>query len=87
MAEPGWQPIPAMSAPVEVAAAKARPPEAGFAVGDTAFASPTTGWAWGAPYEQLGLVFHEMGRDQDAVDAFRQTRASSPPLARSSTVA
>lgn len=46
MAEPGWQPIPAMSAPVEVAAAKARPPEAGFAVGDTAFASPTTGWAY-----------------------------------------
>jgi hypothetical protein len=46
MAEPGWQPIPAVSVPVEVAAAKALHPEPGFAVGDTAFASPTTGWAY-----------------------------------------
>lgn len=46
MAEPGWRLIPGTSMPVEVAAAKARPSEAGFAVGDTAFASPTTGWAY-----------------------------------------
>lgn len=46
MVEPGWQPMPGTPAPVEVAAAKSRPPEAGFVVGDTAFASPTAGWAY-----------------------------------------
>ncbi len=46
MGEPGWQAMPGLGPPAEVAAARARPPEAGFPVGDTAFASPTTGWAF-----------------------------------------
>ncbi|MGE5288960.1 MAG: hypothetical protein ACM3ML_17530, partial [Micromonosporaceae bacterium] len=46
MGEPGWQPVPVAGAPMEVAAARARRPEAGLAVADTAFASPTTGWAY-----------------------------------------
>jgi hypothetical protein len=44
--EPGWQLMPGVSAPVDVAAAEARRPAAGFAVGDAGFASPTTGWAY-----------------------------------------
>lgn len=41
-----WRLIPGTAAPVALAAGQARPPGAGFAVGDTAFASPTAGWAY-----------------------------------------
>jgi hypothetical protein len=44
--EAGWQPFPGAGVPVEVAAARARGAEAGFGVGDAAFASPATGWAY-----------------------------------------
>ena len=44
MGEAGWQAFPGVGAPVEVAAAEARGAEAGFGVGNAAFASPDTGW-------------------------------------------
>lgn len=46
MQEPVWRPTPGAGTPVEVAAAEARDAEAGFPVGDAAFASPDTGWVF-----------------------------------------
>jgi hypothetical protein len=46
LAEPGWQAVSGLGAPTEVTASRARWSDTGFAVGDTCFASPTTGWAY-----------------------------------------
>ena len=46
MSETGWQAVPGLGVPVDVAAARPRRAEAGFGVGDAAFACPATGWVY-----------------------------------------
>lgn len=61
MDEPGWQPFPGAGVPVELAASDAPGAEAGFGVGDVAFASPDVGWVsgWGGEPARLRVLFTE----------------------------
>jgi hypothetical protein len=55
LGEPGWQPFPGAGVPAELAAEPARDLQAGFRVGDAAFASPDVGWVsgWGGESARL----------------------------------